>query len=628
MIIRKVKLDIEKSYFLLLFLLIVNLFFFNNMNLTIDVISIIYSVIATFELVLGMILWSKKGLNINHPFVYFMITCFICWFGQMLFVALGFDSVNDIVIKSFNPNEFLITAKYAVLGFGCLFLGGILFSKQSNYNQDTQKYIEDKQLYKIATIVALFMILFGVIPHYYTLFSSLVKSLQDGYFAVFGNSYEGIFRSIYNVFSSLSMFFWPGMFLLLVANRNNKKVFLSIGACIVLEVLVLFMIGTRSEALALLLTFFWLFTTFYKKINLKFFLIMLLIGFLLLRLLGIVNAIRTSETRTLGYFIELFFTLPLGYSFEILREFGFNIFSLHHTIRLVPSVQDFGLGYTYFASIMAVIPSLLMGGYSFSNAAALPEWLMTTLNMDYGPGYSILAESYYNFGLLGFIAMFAIGIIISKIFNNQKKGDWQILYNAFICTFLYTNLFIARDTVLLVVRKYFYLIIIPIFFIKFLHKNAKMPFIAKCLNFLNPLVNFFAKDNFPSMNKNILIINNNLDQKMVNKIENIFQDTGYQLDIYNDYSDSNTVKRFLKFIRKINSKSYFMVLCSCGDIGYLTCKIHPFVNFKKYLITNKKQYKMELGNDFSHSKFDLVVKGYSKNSLMKIRQEIIESGGD
>lgn len=93
--------------------------------------------------------------------------------------------------------------------------------------------------------------------------------------------------------------------------------------------------------------------------------------------------------------------------------------------------------------------------------------------MDYGPGYSLIAESYYNFGWFGIVAMFFLGVIIQKCFTNKKVDDKRVLYDAEICIVLYFLTLVVRNSLALFFRNIFFGVLLPIIFINILSKSKK-----------------------------------------------------------------------------------------------------------------------------------------------------------
>lgn len=479
-----------------LILIISNLLFpiFLKSTLSIQILSLIFGIVSVIELLLGMYIWYKKNGTLNSAFIYFILSCYVCWFGQIVVCGLNLLPKYLVDITNFASGPFIHTGTFALIGFGALFFGGIL--KYENKTKVIEnKKVRNKNLSKALLIVGLLMIIISVFGHYYDLISKLIISLKYGYASL----YEQVKAPspIYNIFSNLKMFFWPGMFFLLMACKGNKKVFNIVLGIALVDIILNFVIGSRSDALVIILAMFWFYTNEYKSIKVKGYMGIVVILIILLHLISTIASFRLLPNKTLLLFVKELFNFNNNAIVKTINEFGFNIFSLHHTMLLIPSTKFYSLGYTYFASIMAIIPSALMGGFSFSTAAGLPDWLKTSLNMDYGPGYSILAESFYNFGYFGIFAMFIIGILAGKLVSNRFKGDKKIVKNGIIAIIIYLNIFIARDTFLMVFRKMFYTLVIPLllvwFFYKIYKNKSKNKFYIKFKNISNKTYLFFNK---------------------------------------------------------------------------------------------------------------------------------------
>ena len=108
---------------------------------------------------------------------------------------------------------------------------------------------------------------------------------------------------------------------------------------------------------------------------------------------------------------------------ETIEELGSTMYPYILTERAVPFKQDFKYGESYIASVLMLIPSQLLGGESFATKAALDTWLQDISSLSYGPGFSILAELYYNFGKIGPVMGFFIGAFYSIIFNIKLKNE-------------------------------------------------------------------------------------------------------------------------------------------------------------------------------------------------------------
>lgn len=413
------------------------------------------------QFVLFLILYHLKNRSINNPYIYLVTGALICWIGQIIVVAFGMSTGSIPIIESFQPDTFFQTAQYASISLFVLMLAGLMFSKSSSINTDHVK-IEDKNLRFSMTVAGVFLSFMGAYSYLAPRWGRAVTTAVDGYADNFITSSAS---PIENILLNFGLFFIPGLLLVAIANKNSLRVRVFMTITFSVLIVLALTTGGRSDAILLVLAIFWLYTNEIRRLKKVHLVFAGFAGYIFMRISNALAEFRISDDKSISELVSL---IVYGKSDgggtvgNILNEFGFNIFSLHNTMSLVPSHQNFADGYTYFASMMAIIPSYFFGGYSFSEAAGLPEWLKNTLGLDYGPGFSIAAESYYNFGWFGIVAMFILGFILVKMFtNNARNADMRSLKNVFIATTLYATLFMARDTSLMLFRRYFYMVVVP-----------------------------------------------------------------------------------------------------------------------------------------------------------------------
>lgn len=438
--------------------------FFNTYHPNVKTVSQYWAVIITINFLLFLSGFYARYKTFNNPFIYFIATAFICWYGQIFVSTSGLETTTPLIIETFNPRLFHNTLQFSSISFFMLCLIALLFSNKLSYKNFTSK-VTNISFRRSMNTVGIFLAVISVYTYFTQKIQSMIISLTYGYGALYDDSIRPEMSSTDNILTNFSMFFVPSIVILIIANKGSSKIRAGLVGVLLVSIIMSFISGGRAEALAIILALFWIYSNEITKINFKKMLVLSLLGLIVVKLVTVTAEFRIVPERSISTFVELMFSggsdgpNPLV---DMIAEFGFNIFSLYHTMILVPATQAFAGGYTYFAAMMAIIPSLFFNGYSFSDAAGLPDWLKDILHMDYGPGYSITAEAYYNFGWVGIIAMAAVGMVLSIMFlNNKVNPDMKSLQNGFIAIVLYSNLFIARDTSLLVFRKYFYTIIIP-----------------------------------------------------------------------------------------------------------------------------------------------------------------------
>lgn len=150
---------------------------------------------------------------------------------------------------------------------------------------------------------------------------------------------------------------------------------------------------------------------------------------------------------------------------EAVSEMGGSMFPLAETMRLVPRRSDYRLGTTYLYSLTSVIPNV--GFWDLHPAMRygdLGGWLQRTLDLGYGPGYSIVAEAYINFGRAGFLFMFCFGFVLARLFHIDavRLGNPLLVLLSLLLCFLILKT--VRNSFLATVRSLFYYLL-PIYLI-------------------------------------------------------------------------------------------------------------------------------------------------------------------
>lgn len=450
--------------------------FFISINIKIDYDYCKKISILIVCLLIGCVgVWFIKYKRLNMPVFYFLLFSYFSWFGEFIIIAFNLEYKGQLFVNTAINMELLRTSiMYSIIGYSTLFTGALIFTKIEN-KEEKNNYdeIQDKYLKKATVIVAIIMITIGMPQFIYSSISKLTISFSESYLAIYNN--HGEVNTLSNIITSTSMFFIPGIIMLIIACKKNKKIVLFCITIVIINLIISFASGGRGGAIVLALTFLWLYYSQIKKINYKKILILIILVFFIIKLFNVIAIYRDYSSKNMSTFMEAIEKSNRNNAIVTsIKEIGGNIFSLYHTIKIVPQNSDYLYGYSYFASIMAIFPSLIFGGYSFSKDAALAEWLMYQLNLDYGPGFTILAESYYNFGFLGFFAMFTIGFIYAKKLQNGKKcNDERILESIKISIFMYIGLITFRGTMLLIFRYYFYTILIPFLLISIIKNTMK-----------------------------------------------------------------------------------------------------------------------------------------------------------
>ena len=247
--------------------------------------------------------------------------------------------------------------------------------------------------------------------------------------------------------------------------------------CII--VILLFLTGGRATPIILLISSIWIIK---DKLNRKQIILSFISLIMVLNISTIIRSIRDIPDKNLNNIINVIIeekeTKNSNTIIKIASEMGGSMSPLIETMNLIPNQYDYKYGKSYLASIVAVVPSALIGGQSMTNEANLAEWLMGALKLDYGPGYSLVAEAYYNYGWIGLPFIIILGIFYSKMLN-YRLTNIEIINNlnrGIIAIFMYISIAGTRDSVYLLIRNSFYLILIPkiLIYIMYKYLNKKL----------------------------------------------------------------------------------------------------------------------------------------------------------
>lgn len=111
-------------------------------------------------------------------------------------------------------------------------------------------------------------------------------------------------------------------------------------------------------------------------------------------------------------------------------ELGFQIIPTKYTVAYITSTGNYQLGATYFFDFVLRITGILgLDNTNLSNSMAKIDNMLP--NYGYGLGYSQVAESFYNFGILGIVIEMMIlarlALLFEKKIKETKNGDSLII---------------------------------------------------------------------------------------------------------------------------------------------------------------------------------------------------------
>lgn len=415
----------------------------------------------------------KKNDTIFNAYIIYIIVAYFYWLGSLFLKTLGLEP-DTFVLSWFTFQELIRPVVYSVVGFGFLQLAAILYSrKKTNITAFCHNITIKNLAYKKAVLITSIILLIISTPVYYNnLIDNAIKSATHGYASLY---VAGDSSSVSNIISSLKMFFIPGLYLFFSVKKESKIVCKFVSIVVIVNVILGFMTGSRSEAFILILSFLWLYHVQIKPFKRSNIIKLSIVAITLMLLSVAIMEYRGTANKTFSEFFNIVINAISKENFIVafINELGYSIYPLIETMQIVPQVKGFSYGFSYLSSLLAITPKLFLGGFSFANYAALDIWLMNILNLNYGPGYSLIAETYYNFGWFGLILMMIWGNGLVQIFSNKFKGDKAIVKNAIIAVMIYYLLMTARSPLLLTFRNVFYGVMIPTLMINIIFGATK-----------------------------------------------------------------------------------------------------------------------------------------------------------
>lgn len=389
-----------------------------------------------------LLLWGIKGHILSVETLLFASFCLFSFGVPMLsafdpnYSDFYMSQIDGITLAQFSWYTTMCIEAYS-LGLSVVALQHKQKNKYSEgYGQAKKRTHLSDYFAKRADLVVrastILFIIFGAIAYVYAIRFTAV-SLASGIGVARTNVHN-------NAFDNLARgFFVPlGFMILAYESRPSRK-------NLVVFVLVLYgfiscVSGDRTEGLTLLVA---LFTYWYRRMNSK------------NRVAFSKKGLSILLAAILAFSIPAIAVLRVGGSVnglnfvssveDIFGELGFNFYTVCFQSYLF---HDLYLGKTYIYSLAALIPGSLdffgiidacspLMGEALFNSAMQSSYPWAT----FGLGYSLVAESFLNFGPLGVVAILILGWAVGNLCDSRKTD----LYSDYLrYSFLWSGLTLAR----------------------------------------------------------------------------------------------------------------------------------------------------------------------------------------
>ena len=431
----------RKNFFLLLFqglLLLVSLILFSNEELceflTLCRLSLLLSVIAFLPLV-----YVQKKVFTEINIFYISFTLF----------QLGLPFIYGIIPNYYNyymglfsENILIDALRYSILSnevAALAILIGLCFQNKkgmSYYLRITNEF--DRNTNAIAKYGFILFVITGAIVLPITGYTA-IRQFSSGIFILANRevmSQNGLLRFAQEFFYS------SALVVICFESRNSIRRKIAIVGYFLASIIMMTLADRAQGLIAIFVYIYYVYQSNKKKdiisriSNIKFVFYGIAILFVMVFIANARGRSTTSNNILLSFISEL----------------GFNFTSICFVMELVPVQSAFRYGLTYLAAFIRLIPSSI----DFLGITSLPEfetgemWLWNYNHihrnyLDFGVGFSLNAESYLNFSWAGLIAILFIVLIVTRLLNEKKEGNWHT----------YVRLILLMDILLLPRRQVF-----------------------------------------------------------------------------------------------------------------------------------------------------------------------------
>ena len=361
----------------------------------------------------------------------FFLAFWLFQFGLPLLYLMN-SQYENYYISLFSSRIHVEAAKYTVISIAAAAVGlsiGVLtnahrgISKIITLGNLQTKFSTHKKAVARAGFLLFILTAMIVIP---VTTYAVIKQILSG---TYSTAYRDI-MSQNNLFKFSQEFFYSSALLCLCFEKRKYRRRL-VATIFVIASVIMLLLADRAQGLAGLLVLFF-FQSFYSREQLsvkderkkqrKFIIIVIVLAFIM----EIIAVARLNDSNVDGL-------LGMGLIGKVFEELGFNFTSICFVMDYIPGYSAFRYGATYLASFVRLIPSSLdFLGVLSSPALELGESWLFNMNhahkgdfLDFGVGFSIIAESYLNFSWLGLIIIPIICIFVAVILKMSRSSEWS-----------------------------------------------------------------------------------------------------------------------------------------------------------------------------------------------------------
>lgn len=420
--------------------------------------------------------WSTITGQLFDQYVLFLVAATLFTGGQAIIEIFNikpaaiFDIYNRVSATTVLSSLFLVS-----LGLLSFQSGGMIAALRHVDNKDQANFrsFDDSKRVRFALrVVGWLLLLLSFSPTINELRTTIRTVMSEGYWATFqidrGIGIEGTQRV-------LSLFFTSGI-LYLLAGSKGKPFPLFLSALFAISyVSIQFFIGSRANAVGLLVAYGWLWDKSIRPLPRRRLLILgIVMVFIVFPLISVFRTIPGNvRLITPSLLLDAFFSIenPIVAS---ISEMARTFLTVAWTLELVPSTRHFVLGSSYAYSLLSLLPNLFWDIHPTS-VNQLSRWLSWMVSPAYataggGWGFSFIAEAYMNFGWFGMlIVLILMGYLYARFVLWACKSN-SLAKMALLASFFPHFFLFARGESASLPRYFVWYSLLPYFMVVFIAK--------------------------------------------------------------------------------------------------------------------------------------------------------------
>ncbi|MGR5915172.1 O-antigen polysaccharide polymerase Wzy [Bacillus pacificus] len=346
----------------------------------------------------------------------------------------------------------------------------LLFSNNSSVKRETydNRSVDNRALFT----TGVFFLVISTPAFLINLFTTVNLVISHGYGGIY--HYRPDYPKFIDILLYMGKFFEASLICILISRHKNAIIRNSVLAVFLMNIVISLYTGERNGAVVSVLVIVCVWHYIIKMINKKEGLILGIVAYLFVGILNAVAVVRGQVGHGITDIIIVLFSKGFNIIGDFVGEVGWSLTSVGYTMQFVPNMEDFRYGSTFLYGLSTIIPNL--GFWEIHPAtvnAQLSEWLQNMLGISYGPGYTMIAETYINFGWFGLIMAClegaAIGWLLSRVNKNTARN--KLSTSAFVIIFLLVDLqSLVRSSFVVAFRDFAY-ILGAIFIVYILYRN-------------------------------------------------------------------------------------------------------------------------------------------------------------